>query len=124
MLQGSRIMLRLVVRADLPLLEAWENDLDAQSEFNHFGMQPTHTLEAGFNQSGFLTDDQGMLLIVLPDQTPIGSVSYRQVIYGPNSGSRPYAIGIALLTAYRGQGYGVEAQQLITDYLFATYPIA
>jgi RimJ/RimL family protein N-acetyltransferase len=52
-----------------------------------------------------------------------GDVSYHQVAYGPNEGSRTYNIGITIAPEHRGKGYGAEAQQILAGYLFATYPI-
>lgn len=123
MIRGERVSLRPVERADLPILEAWTNDEGAQGAFNMFGLEGKHGLEQGFAKAGFLDERQGMLLVVTPAGEPIGSVGYRVVDYGPNRGSQAYAIGISLLADQRGQGYGVEAQQLLAGYLFDTYPI-
>ena len=123
MLQGPRIALRPVLRSDLPLIEAWGNDPEAQGVFNIFALSPTHGIERGFAESGFLDERQGMLLIVAPGDVVVGSVSYRPVAYGPNSGSRHYSIGINIVAEHRGKGFGAEAQRLLADYLFATFPV-
>jgi aminoglycoside 6'-N-acetyltransferase len=123
MIRGERVSLRPVERSDLPLLEAWTNDVNAHGAFNMFSLEGKHGLEQGFAKSGFLDERQGMLLVVTAAGEPIGTMNYRQVVYGPNPGSLPYAIGISLLGEQRGQGYGVEAQQLLAGYLFDTYPI-
>jgi len=122
MLRGTLIALRPVQVSDLPVLETWLNDEDPDGNFNQFGLSPSHALERSFNETGLLTDQQGRLLIVTPDNTVVGFVSY-QVVYGPNSGSRVYNIGIHLAPAYRKKGYGTDAQRLLAGYLFATYPI-
>lgn len=124
MLRGERVALRPVERVDLPLLESWVNDPNANGEYNDFGLEGRQGMEQDFAKSGFLDDRQGMLLIVLLTGEVIGSVSYRQVAYGPNSGSQAYAIGISLVATQRGYGYGTEAQRLLPAYLFDTYPIA
>lgn len=124
MLRGERVTLRPVERADLPLLESWVNDVSANGQYNDFGLKGRQGMEQDFAKSGFLDERQGMLLIVLPTGEAIGSVSYRQVAYGPNQGSQAYAIGIGLVAAQRGHGYGAEAQRLMAGYLFDTYPIA
>ena len=56
--------------------------------------------------------------------TPIGSLDYRQVHYGPPGGSSAFEIGIELLLEQRGKGYGSEAQASLTAYLFAVFPVA
>src|SRR6266498_3942311 len=96
MLRGTLIALRPVQVSDLPVLETWLNDEDPDGNFNQFGLSPSHALERIFNETGLLTDQQGRLLIVTPDNTVVGFVSYHQVVYGPNSGSRVYNIGIHL----------------------------
>ncbi len=40
--------------------------------------------------------------------------------YGPNSASRAWNIGIALIPSARGHGYGGEAQRQLADELFRT----
>lgn len=124
MIQGKLVRLRLIERDDLALLAAWANDEAVNSEFNTFGLHPTNQLEHGFNDQGMFDDRQGELIVETLAGERAGTVSYRQVIYGPNYGSRPYSIGITLHPDHRGKGYGVEAQQLLADYLFQTYPIA
>lgn len=123
MLQGTLISLRLVHRSDIPLLEAWENDPEAHGVFNIFALTPTHAFERAYAERGYLDDQQGMLMIVTPSGALAGSVSYRPVAYGPNSGSRHYSIGINIIAEHRRKGYGADAQRLLADYLFATYPV-
>ncbi len=110
MLRGTLIALRPVQVSDLPVLGTWLNDEDPDGNFNQFGLSPSHALERSFNETGLLTDQQGRLLIVTPDNTVVGFVSYHQVV-------------IHLAPAYRKKGYGTDAQRLLAGYLFATYPI-
>ncbi len=123
MLQGEKIYLRVVTASDLPLLNAWANDPDANSEYGAFGLQPSGSYDRHFAENGLLSSQRGTLLIIGPDDNPIGDVSYHQVRYGPNDASVEFNIGINIISAYRGKGYGVEAQKLLADYLFSTYSI-
>ena len=123
MIQGGKIGLRVVTQADLALLNAWDNDLQAHSEYGSFGLIPAGSFERGFAENGLLSSQTGQLLVVTPDDTPVGLVSYHRVGYGPNEGSKAYNIGISIVAEQRGKGYGVEAQYLLADYLFSTYPI-
>ena len=50
----------------------------------------------------------------------IGTVSWRQVRYGPTPESAAWNIGISLVPEMRGRGYGSLAQRLVAAYLFAT----
>jgi RimJ/RimL family protein N-acetyltransferase len=122
-MMSLNIRLRPVLRSDIPLLDAWTNDVEAIGAYNMFGLSPTTGVDEEFAKHGFLAEHHGQLMIVGPDEDVLGSISYREVMYGPNIGSRAYAIGISLVADARGKGYGTEAQRLMTAYLFATYPI-
>lgn len=123
MIQGNSILIRAVAEADLPQLDAWAGDPAFASEYNTFGLHPHVSLRGPFSETGLLDERQGMLVVVTHDGVLVGDISYRQVAYGPNRGSQAYAIGISLAPDQRGKGYGAEAQRLLADYLFATYPV-
>lgn len=123
MLRGEKIYLRPLTQADLPIFEAWSNDLEYSSEFNAFGLSWSGELAKRWQEGGLLGTHQGVLAIVTYDEQIAGDVSYRQQRYGPNDGSIAYNIGISLASDYRGKGYGSEAQRLLAEYLLATYPI-
>ena len=120
--QGERVALRPVEQADLSLLEAWTNNVEVQGPFNTFGLEGKQGKQADFAKSGFLDENQGMLLVMADDQV-VGMVAYRPAVYGPHRAAWAYAIGVHIVPEARGQGYGAEAQSLLADYLFATYPI-
>jgi aminoglycoside 6'-N-acetyltransferase len=124
MIQGDLVCLRPVKQADLPLLEAWQNDAEIQSEYNSFGLKRSDNQERAFAEHGLLTDQLSTLMIVTQAGEPVGTMSFHQVHYGPNSGSLAYNIGLSIVPAHRGKGYGTEAQQLLAAYLFQTFPIA
>ncbi|MFZ2421587.1 MAG: GNAT family protein [Anaerolineae bacterium] len=124
MIQGNFICLRPVKQADLSLLEAWQNDVEIQSEYNAFGLKRFDNQERAFAEHGFLTAQLSTLMIVTPAGEAVGTMSFHQVHYGPNSGSLAYNIGLNIVPTHRGKGYGTEAQRLLADYLLRTYPIA
>ena len=119
----SIISLRPIQRSDLPLLDSWTNDSAAKGAYNSFGFTPTIGFEEQFTKHGYLSDAHGQLLVVVDTDQVVGSVSYWQVRYGPNSASYAYQIGIHLIPEARGYGYGVEAQRQLAAYLFAAYTI-
>ena len=124
MIRGEKIYLRIVTEADLALLNAWSNDIDFNSEYNSFGLQPADAIEKRFAENGLISPQQGRLLIVTSSNDEvIGFVSYQQARYGPNEGSIAFNIGISITSEHRGKGYGVEAQRLLVSYLFSTYPV-
>jgi RimJ/RimL family protein N-acetyltransferase len=124
MLHGEKIYLRPVRQDDLPILAARANDLAFLTEFNFFGLLGHHGLEKDFQEDGFLSQKHGTLVVVTCEsEQVVGDVGYRQVRYGPGEASMAYNVGIALAPEHRGKGYGVEAQRLLAEYLFAVYPI-
>lgn len=123
MLRGEKVILRPFKREDLGILEAWDQDPHFVGEFNNFGLHGYGRLERDFEENGMLSDRFGRLAVTIPDGTLIGRVSFHTIGHGPNKGSQTYMIGIGLHPDHQGKGYGVEAQRLLTNYLFATYPV-
>lgn len=54
----------------------------------------------------------------------VGTMSFHQVHYGPNSGSLAYNIGLNIVPTHRGQGLRHGSAAPLADYLLWTYPIA
>jgi RimJ/RimL family protein N-acetyltransferase len=100
------VVLRKVTAADLPLLDAWRAEPAAEGDFNDFGLPPVQA-----------TVDSNHLVVEV-DGEPVGTVSWQDVRYGPNDESRAVNIGIALVPAARGLGYGSTAQRMLAAYLF------
>ncbi|GCE22761.1 GNAT family N-acetyltransferase [Dictyobacter kobayashii] len=123
MIHGEKINLRPVKAADLDIMHSRSNDPAFEGEYNNFGLNPANHLQRLFEFSGFMSSKHGMLVVENLDGEFVGTVDYRNVRYGPNDGSNQFAIGISLAAEYHGKGYGVEAQRLLADYLFRTYPI-
>lgn len=114
------VRLRDVTVDDVDLIDAWDADPRLKGEFNDFG-EPPHSIREAFEEGKIVGDDHGMLIVErVADATPIGTISWRAVHYGPPPASRAWQIGIALVPDGRGQGLGAEAQRLVADHLFAT----
>ena len=106
---------------DADVLDEWVAHQDAQGEFNDFGMQRTTTFRESLAKGPLRDDTRGEMLVELvADATPIGTVSWHRVGYGPNPESAVWNIGISLIPEARGHGYGGEAQRQLAEYLFAT----
>jgi len=86
-----------------------ERGPDAPSEWDDWGPLP----------DPILAPDIGRLLIVVDDEV-VGDMTWHEVHYGPNEGSRAWNIGIALAVPFRGRGIGAEAQRALAEHLFAT----
>ena len=124
MLHGEKIYLRPVRQDDLPIFAARANDIAFLTEFNFFGLHQHNGLEKQFQEDSLLSQEHGTLCVVTRESDQVvGDISFRQVRYGPGNASIAYNIGIVLAPEHRGKGYGVEAQQLLADYLFSVYPI-
>ncbi len=123
LLRGEKINLRPVNRDDLEWLDEQVNQIEDGSNYNFFGLKRAGYLEPSFAEDGLLGFFSGSLMIVTFEDTLVGEVSYRQKQYGPNRGSMVYEIGINVASEFRGRGYGIESQKLLTDYLFSIYNI-
>jgi RimJ/RimL family protein N-acetyltransferase len=64
-----------------------------------------------------------LILEVIAEARPIGTVGWHRVMNGPNPESAAFNVGIELIPSARGQGYGTEAQRQLAAYLFATTDI-
>jgi len=122
---GGTLLIRLrpATLGDVDSLTLWRSSPLYTGEFNDFGaLSPVPFAE--LIQSGKLNGEQGGILVVerVADRLPIGTVSWRQVTYGPNPESRAWNIGISLIPDARGRGYGSQAQRLLANHLFATTP--
>jgi RimJ/RimL family protein N-acetyltransferase len=113
-----RVRLRPATVDDAALLELWRS-LEYLGEFNDFGLGERPLTESQAKELGAA---QGKTLIVevMATGEPVGSVSGRAVRYGPNPESVAWNIGINLIPAARGRGFGGEAQMLLARHLLAT----
>jgi len=114
----ATVTLRPVAAEDLGLLEREAVDRELRGQANWWGFRDAGSVRRQFEADGFLGDDRGKLIVQL-GQEPIGTVSWHAVHNGPGPWSRCWNIGIALLPAYRGRGYGGPAQRALAEYLLA-----
>ncbi|HEY8771722.1 MAG TPA: GNAT family protein [Candidatus Limnocylindria bacterium] len=116
----DRVRLRDVVLADADLLEAWDTPV-GQGEFNDFGMPRRPAPRETMAQGPLRNEENGQLIVELvADGTPIGTIGWHRGMYGPNPESAAWNIGISLIPEFRGMGYGTEAQRQVAAYLFET----
>ncbi|HUP83360.1 MAG TPA: GNAT family protein [Candidatus Limnocylindria bacterium] len=116
---GQLVRLRDVALGDVDMLQAWRARKEPGS-FNDLGQQPKPIPRDVLEQGRGLRDDRFGRVIVerLDTNEPVGDLSWHSVGYGPNPESQCFNIGIELLPAARGKGYGSEAQRLLADWLF------
>ena len=115
--EPPRVRLRDITLADADLLDAWDGE---RSPYNDFGLPHDPTDREALARGPLRTERNGQLIVELvADGRPIGTVGWHREMYGPNPESSAFNFGIELIPEARGQGYGTEAQALLVDYLFA-----
>ncbi len=101
---------------DLPWLEDFRSDPVATGPHEWHGWHEPGADRRRWAESRMLGDGGGMLMVMAgPDRA--GSISWRKVTTGQLSYC--WAVGIGLAAAFRGRGYGSQAQRLLARYLFA-----
>jgi len=116
----DRVGLRDVVLADADLIDSWESPI-IRGEFNDFGEPPRPVPRDVLAAGPLRNDHNGQLMVELvADGTPIGTVGWHRVMYGPTPESAAWNIGISLIPGARGKGYGTEAQRQVAAYLCET----
>lgn len=114
----SLVTLRPLTRDDIALVIEVENDPDAAGEFSWFGFRS----RSGNEPVKALREDGGHLAVVSDTGHFVGDVSWRLSMNAPPPNGACWAIGIMILPAFRGRGYGTEAQRELVSYLFAHTP--
>ena len=119
--QTHAVRLRQATLEDVEVLNLWWSSALYTGEFNDFGKVTRPPVDKSIRENGLVGEDRGTLVVErVADLKPIGTVSWRQVRYGPNPESCAWNIGISLVPEARRQGFGSQAQRLLADYLFAT----
>jgi len=114
----ARVRLRPVREADLTALE--ENQSRDADPWNWFNHTPAEALHRRFATDGMLSEEVGTLAVETLDGMLAGSVGWFTVQHGPSLACQALNIGISLLPAHRGRGYGSAALRALAEYLFAT----
>ena len=115
------VRLRPLRIEDGPALEAADNAED--DPFNWAGYSDGGHLAATLADHRTVRDDGGQLAVTDVQGTLLGTVMWRQLRTGPSPHSWCWSIGISLLPAHRGQGYGASAQRSLAAYLFEQTPV-
>jgi RimJ/RimL family protein N-acetyltransferase len=117
MLKGERVTLRAIEREDLPLLWAYNNDLDVELAGGGDPPMPQSLarLQAEFDQNAAKGGRDGATFGIEVDGKLIGGCG----LFGYSETDRTAELGIGIGDrAYWGQGYGREAVGLLLDYAF------
>jgi RimJ/RimL family protein N-acetyltransferase len=114
------VRLRPIVAADLDMLRRSAIEPDLSGYANWTGFRDAGAVQRRLETDGFLAEESGQLAVVVGEAEIIGFVSWHAVHHGRPPWSRCWNIGIGLLPAWRGRGFGGPAQRALAEYLFAT----
>jgi RimJ/RimL family protein N-acetyltransferase len=107
--------LRPVEARDLAVIESLTQDPAISGEFAWFGWFDTQVRKK-WEENRLLSNDGGTLMVSRGEDT-LGFVNWRR--QQATVAAFFWEIGIALLPAARGHGYGTHAQRELARYLFA-----
>lgn len=116
MIRGNSLHLRMIKEKDLTEFFSLQEKARMQGEYlgGNF-ISETHFRKA-FQEHGFWKDDEGMLLIVNPDERLLGSLSYQKM-----PACEALQLHFFLFRAEdRGKGIMSEALALFATFLFRT----
>jgi len=115
MLKGKSITLRPVRETDLEKLYAYHVDIDNRGEFFPRGILAQPLFNKEFQDSGFWSKDEGLLVILNDASEIIGHIEFYKTLNYLDE----YELSYILYTPeYRGQGVMTEAVNLMVRYLF------
>ena len=117
MLQGKLVRLRAIEREDLPLLLAFNNDIEVELAGGGDPPLPQSLarLQAEYDQEAGKGGRSGTHFAIEADGRFIGQAA----LFNPDNVARTCELGIAIGDkAYWGRGYGRETITLLTHYAF------
>jgi len=117
MLKGNSITLRPVRDTDLDQLYAFHVDIDNRGDFFPRGLLAQPAFQKQFQDTGFWSKDEGMLVIVALDGELLGHIEFFKTVNYLDEYELSYQV---YASEYRGKGVATEAVQLLARYLFET----
>jgi RimJ/RimL family protein N-acetyltransferase len=120
MLKGKSVTLRPVRDTDVDQLYNFHVDIDNRGEFFPRGILSQPTFRQRFQESGFWTKDEGMLVIVSPKDELLGHIEFYKTVNYLDEFELSYQI---YAVENRGQGVATEAVNLLVRYLFESKPV-
>ena len=116
MLKADSFVLRTVCESDLPALHARRADIATRGCYFPINIESEADVRRHFDQDGYWSPDNGMLLIVNNQGVLIGDIGFFKPSYWNG-----YELGYFIYDANeRGKGIATEATRLLVRYLFET----
>jgi RimJ/RimL family protein N-acetyltransferase len=120
MLKGNTVTLRTVSERDLERLYALHSDIANRGDFFPRGVMSQPKFRAQFQETGFWTKEEGMLVILDKRDEIIGHVEFYKTVSYLDEVELSY---ILYSEEHRGKGAMTEAVSLTVHYLFETRPL-
>jgi RimJ/RimL family protein N-acetyltransferase len=120
MLKGTSVTLRPVQEADLEKLYAFHVSIDNRGEFFPRGILSQPAFNKQYHDTGFWTNDEGLLVIVDHRDEIIGHIEFFKTVNYLSEYELSY---ILYAKESRGRGTMTDAVNLMVRYLFETKPI-
>jgi len=120
MIRGRAITLRVIRERDLDALLDLENDLARKGELVPHRLLAESAFRKQFQDTGFMTEEVGRLLIVDGEDRILGTVGYFRPAHYIDGYELAYVIFEPIR---RGRGIATEAVSLLIDFLFSAKKI-
>jgi len=117
MLKGKSITLRPVRETDLDSLYDYHLDIDNRGDYFPRGVLAQPVFQKQFQETGFWSKEDGMLVIVAPDNEILGHVEFFKTVNYLDEYELSYQV---YPSEQRGKGMATEAVNLLVRYLFET----
>lgn len=117
MLHGNSIRLRPVRENDLDQLYSFHLDIDNRGDFFPRGVLAEPAFRRQFQETGFWSKDEGMLVIVSQQEEILGHIEFFKTVNYLDEFELSYQV---YATEQRGKGVATEALNLLVRYLFET----
>lgn len=115
-LKGKRVVLRPLMKEDVPLLLRWINDPDITQYLNAY-LPMMEADENEWFENLHKRKDHNLVCMMVVDEKPIGTMG----IHGIDWKNRTAGTGALIGEKdYWGKGYGTEAKMLLLNYAFNT----
>lgn len=117
MLKGTSITLRPVRESDLEQLYAFHVDIDNRGEFFPRNIVSWPAFRKQFDEDGYWSRDEGMLVIASPEGSILGHIEFFKTVNYLDEYELSYQV---YDPAQRGKGVATQAVTLLVRYLFET----
>src|SRR5687767_10919821 len=117
MLKSKSITLRPIRDSDLDQLYTYHIDIDNRGEYFPRGILAQPTFRQRFQETGFWSKEDGMLVIVSPEDEILGHIEFFKTVNYLDEFELSYQV---YAPEHRRKGIASEAVNLLVRYLFET----